>query len=105
MASTDSPRQDDGQHDEQHDKGQDKTTTHIPKESRPSLMQRKFMAADAAGEDAKADWDRRAITFQKGKEKDRERKELYFFYGSLMDPAQLQRVLGLTDRPRDLRPA
>ncbi|KAG8165335.1 hypothetical protein KVR01_005610 [Diaporthe batatas] len=71
----------------------------------PSLMQRKFMAADSAEEESKADWDRRAAAIQEGMREERERKELYFFYGSLMDPTQLQRVLGLKDRPRNLVPA
>lgn len=67
----------------------------------PSLTQRKFMAADAAGEEeSKADWDRRAAAIQDGMKEERERKELYFLYGTLMDPTQLQRVLGLRDQPR-----
>lgn len=38
-------------------------------------------------------------------EGERARKVLYFFYGPLMDPTQLQRVLSLKDRPRSLKPA
>jgi hypothetical protein len=78
---------------------------HRTPNSPPSLMQRKFMAAEKAEEDFKADWNRRVIAIQEGMEEDRKRKEWYFFYGSLMDPAQLQRVLGLRDRPRNLVPA
>lgn len=63
------------------------------------------MAAEAAEEESKADWNRRAAAIQEGMREERERRELYFFYGSLMDPTQLQRVLGLKDRPRNLVPA
>ncbi|KUI60860.1 hypothetical protein VP1G_11274 [Cytospora mali] len=49
--------------------------------NRPSRMLRKFLAAA-----------------------EREGKELYFFYGSLMDPWVIQRVLGLFERPV-LKPA
>lgn len=79
--------------------------SHSSLTSTPSLMQRKFMAAEAAEEESKADWNRRAAAIQEGMKEERERKELYFFYGSLMDPTQLQRVLGLKDRPRSLVPA
>lgn len=96
---------DDGQHNGKYAKIRTKTTSDLPEEAQPSLMQSKFMAADAAEEEAKADWNCRAVAIQKGMEKDRKRKELYFFYGSLTDPTQLQRVLGLTERPRDLKPA
>lgn len=73
-------------------------------DTRPSLMMRKFMAADANAEEAQADWDRRATAFLRTEET-RQRKEWYFLYGSLMDPRQLQRVLGLRETPRHLRPA
>lgn len=72
---------------------------------RPSLMMRKFMAADANAEKAQADWDRRAAAGLQVEEEDRQRKKWYFFYGSLMDPKQLQRVLSVKETPRDLQPA
>lgn len=45
-----------------------------------------------------------AISLKDAKTRKREGKELYFFYGSLMDPSVLQRVLGLPERPV-LKPA
>lgn len=72
---------------------------------RPSLMMRKFMAAEANPEKFKADWERREALFFQNQDAERQRKEWYFFYGSLMDPKQLQRVLGLRETPKDLRPA
>lgn len=71
----------------------------------PSLMMRKFMAAEANAEEAKAAWDRREAAILQGEEEKRHSKEWYFFYGSLMDPKQLQQVLGRREPPRDLRPA
>lgn len=73
--------------------------------AKPSLMMRKFMAAEANAEEAKADWDRREAAILQGEEEKRHSKEWYFFYGSLMDPKQLQQVLGLREPPRDFRPA
>lgn len=72
---------------------------------RPSLMMRKFMAAEANPEKFKADWERREALFFQNQDAVRQRKEWYFFYGSLMDPKQLQRVLGLRETPKDFRPA
>ncbi|ROW00528.1 hypothetical protein VSDG_03215 [Cytospora chrysosperma] len=45
-----------------------------------------------------------AISLKDAKTRKREGKELYFFYGSLMDPSVLQGVLGLPERPV-LKPA
>ncbi|KAK7742306.1 hypothetical protein SLS53_004450 [Cytospora paraplurivora] len=47
---------------------------------------------------------RRATALEEDSVRQREAKELYFFYGSLMDPSYLQQVLGLPVRPV-LRPA
>lgn len=73
----------------------------------PSLMMRKFMAAEANAEEVKADWDRREAAILQDEEEKRHSKEWYFFYGSLMDPKQLQQVLGRREPPRGfhLRPA
>ncbi|KAJ0116657.1 hypothetical protein J7T55_009807 [Diaporthe amygdali] len=87
------------------DNSQARAASHSSQNSTPSLMQQKFMAADVAEEESKADWNRRAAAIQEGIKEERERKELYFFYGSLMDPTQLQRVLNLKNRPRSLVPA
>lgn len=72
----------------------------ITLDTRPSLVIRKSMSAYASAEQAQADWDH-----QGAEEENRQRKEWYFFYGSLMDPRQLQRVLGLKEKPKDLQPA
>lgn len=74
-------------------------------DTKPTLIMRKLMAADSDAEEAQADWDRRAAINVQAEEDNRQRKEWYFFYGSLMDPKQLQRILGLKETPRDLRPA
>ncbi|KAI3394425.1 hypothetical protein diail_2675 [Diaporthe ilicicola] len=105
MATTTPPGPENRQQDEQHDKSQTRTTEDLPEESRPSLMQRKIIAADIAKEEAKADWNRRSTAMPQKMERGRNRKGLYFFYGSLMDPTHLQRVLGLKYRPRNLEPA
>lgn len=73
--------------------------------NRASSTTRNVMATDVNARTTKADWDHRAFTMIQGEEEKRHGKEWYFFYGSLMDPRQLQRVLGLRERPRDLRPA
>lgn len=49
--------------------------------------------------------DRQAGAVEDELEDKRRSKEWYFFYGSLMDPSQLQRVLGTRYRPRNLVPA
>lgn len=90
---------------EPRDSRPDTTLDDTTPNTRPSLMMRKFMAADADAEEAQADWDRRAAASLRAEEENRQRKEWYFFYGSLMDPKQLQRVLGLKETPRNLQPA
>lgn len=57
-----------------------------------SVMARKFQSVDDAA----------LHKFWKEKEDavaERDKKEMYFLYGSLMDPTTLQRVLGLADPP------
>lgn len=58
---------------------------------RPSGMLREILAAT---EDEDTDWgelDRRdEMAFEEAKAQEREGKEVYFFYGSLMDPWVLQ---------------
>lgn len=87
------------------DNSQARAASHSSQGSRPSLMQRKFMGADVAQGQSKADCNRPSAAIQEGIEEEHERKELYFFYGSLMDPTQLQRVLGLNYRPSSLEAA
>lgn len=94
----------DEDHGESHNMYPD-ITNDIPQNARPSLMMRKFMAAEANAEEAEADWSRREAANLQGEEEKRRSKEWYFFYGSLMDPKQLRQVLGLREPPRDFRPA
>lgn len=93
---------------EDHDESQklcSDVTNDTLRNDRPSLMLRKFMAAEANAEEAQADWSRREAAILQGEEEKRHGKEWYFFYGSLMDPQQLRQVLGLREPPRDFRPA
>ncbi|VUC33305.1 unnamed protein product [Clonostachys rosea] len=64
-----------------------------------SLMARKFL--NASDDDV---WMPDEDLIRQEMEKTRAGKEMYFFYGSLMDPATLRRVAGLEESPR-LRPA
>lgn len=67
---------------------------------RPSRMVRKFLAA---AEEDDQDWEevgrRNEMALEEAIAREREGKELYFFYGSLMDPSVLQLVLGLPESP------
>jgi gamma-glutamylcyclotransferase (GGCT)/AIG2-like uncharacterized protein YtfP len=62
-------------------------------EKRPSLMVRKFLQAQGRAWEPDPNFDYNAF-----------RKELYFFYGTLMDPSTLAKVLQHRDLP-DLLPA
>lgn len=81
------------------------------KDERPSLMVRKFLAHAAAMEQDPERQERereealeRARLDLEDAERQRAGKELYFFYGSLMDPTVLREVLNFKETP-ELKPA
>lgn len=65
----------------------------------PSAMARKFLAAE--DDDV---WKPDMDTIAAHEATVRAGKETYFFYGTLMDPRTLQRILGLKERPQ-MKPA
>jgi hypothetical protein len=87
--------------------------TEAPLESKPPKEELRGFAASYASflkdQSENPDHDiladiRQSEEHQAAKIKLRERKETYFFYGTLMDPAIIQRVLGLEETPV-MRPA
>lgn len=90
-------------------RGGDMTATLASRMDQPSLMSRRFHAHNEAfkanPEAMMADHARQMAAQARGREHDRKSKELYFFYGSLMDPQQLQHVLGLVELPTNLTQA
>lgn len=75
-----------------------------PPNDDPAFMSPKSPAAEDADIDREEHERNRAQAAEDEMAEDREGNALYFFYGSLMDPSVLRRVLNLAERPR-LRPA